>query len=72
MNGQTLDYNFDYEKYLKSLEDTGEPIQLEDIPPVRCDMRGISNYAKKKGVAVPELSEEEKEMFKIYKNVKNN
>lgn len=66
MNGQTQNYNFDYKKYLKSLEETGEPILFEDMPPIRCDMRGISDYAKNKGVTVPELSEEEKEKFKIY------
>lgn len=64
---ESKDCKFDYERYLKSLKETGEPILLEDMPPYTYDMLGISKYAKEKGVTVPELSDEEKEMFKIHR-----
>lgn len=48
-----------YEIYLKSLEMMREPI----VPKVRLDMRGARLYAMKKGVAVKDLTEEEKAKF---------
>ena len=46
-------------KYKESLEDTPNPILLSQISK-KIDLRGIMNYAKKKGIKVSQLSESEK------------
>ncbi|MBF1007174.1 MAG: hypothetical protein HXK79_08645 [Lachnospiraceae bacterium] len=49
-------------KYKESLEDTPNPILLSQISK-KIDLRGIMNYAKKKGIKVSQLSESEKLKF---------
>lgn len=39
------------------------PIMPSEIPDVRIDYKGLLAYAKKKGVKVIELTDEEKNMF---------
>lgn len=56
MTGQMKRYNLKNQEYL----DLPDPAPM---PNIRMDIRGIIQYAKEKGVSVPELSEEEKKMF---------
>lgn len=49
------------EKYETSLQNT--PFFAEDIPSVKIDYKGLIAYAKKKGVNVCDLSDEEKQPF---------
>ena len=49
-------------KYKESLKDTPNPILLSQISK-KIDLRGIMNYAKKKGIKVSQLSESEKLKF---------
>ena len=49
-------------KYKESLEDTPNSILLSQISK-KIDLRGIMNYAKKKGIKVSQLSESEKLKF---------
>ena len=49
-------------KYKESLEDTPNPILLSQMSK-KIDLRGIMNYAKKKGIKVSQLSESEKLKF---------
>ena len=49
-------------KYKESLEDTPNPILLSQISK-KIDLRGIMNYAKKKGIKLSQLSESEKLKF---------
>ncbi len=39
---------------------------FSQLPKVRMNLKGLSNYAKEKGVAVSELTEEEKNQFGVY------
>ncbi len=55
MNGLTTKY----EKYLENLEKLREP----EVPKVKLDMRGALEYAKRKGLLVCDLSDDEKSMF---------
>ena len=57
MNGQM-------KKYKESLKNMGKPIMLKDVKQ-RVNIKGIMEYAKKKGVKVAELSDEEKSKFMI-------
>ena len=56
MNGQT-------KRYKESLAKMPEPILLSQSPKIKLDLRGLMQYAKKKGVKVIELTEKEKAMF---------
>lgn len=49
-------------RYKESLKRTPEPIMLRQIQG-KMDLRGIVKYAKKKGVAVYQLTEKEKKNF---------
>lgn len=49
-------------KYRESLEKTPEPILLSQIHQ-KLDLRGLMAYAKKKGMKVVELTEQEKMSF---------
>ncbi|MCD7819252.1 MAG: hypothetical protein LUH07_09415 [Lachnospiraceae bacterium] len=57
MNGQM-------KRYKESLENTPEPISLNQIQK-KVDLRGIMSYAKERGMHVAQLSEQEKNMFII-------
>ena len=61
MNGQMRKYNFS--QYYKQLETMSEPIMASELPKVKLNLRGIRDYAKKKGVSISSLSDTEKEMF---------
>ena len=50
-------------RYRESLAHTPGPIMAKDIPNVRIDLRGLSAYARERGVQPIDLSEEEKKRF---------
>lgn len=56
MNGQM-------KKYRESLEAMQGPILLNQCPDIKMDLRRLMKYAKKKGVRVIDLSEDEKSNF---------
>ena len=51
------------QKYKESLDNTPEPVRLQDLPPMVIDYRGLLAYAREKGVQPGYLSEEEKLSF---------
>lgn len=61
MNGQMRKFNF--EKYYEQLENMPEPIMASELPKVKINLRGVREYARKKGVTVASLSDEEKYLF---------
>lgn len=50
-------------RYKKSLASTPGPVLSKDIPPVRIDLRGLSAYARERGVQPADLKDEEKSAF---------
>lgn len=56
MNGQKKSY----EQILSEME---KPIDIDDIPNRKMDLKGLLHYARKVGKKVSELSEEEKKKF---------
>ena len=56
MNGQMMNYKI-------SLNNTARPIMPSELPKIRIDYKGLLNYAKRKGVHVIDLTEEEKNQF---------
>lgn len=56
MNGQM-------KRYKESLANMSEPLLLSQCPNISLDLRGLMQYAKKKGVKVVELTEKEKAAF---------
>lgn len=50
-------------RYRESLARTPGPVLAKDIPDMRIDLRGLSAYAKERGVQPAELSDEEKRRF---------
>lgn len=40
-----------------------EPIMMSELPKVKLNLRGIREYARKKGVSIASLSDEEKQLF---------
>lgn len=54
---------FNYEEYSKQLEHMPEPIMSGDLPKVKLNLKGIRDYAKKKGVSIASLSDAEKKLF---------
>ncbi len=52
MNGQM-------KKYKESLNRTPGPIMPSQIPKVKLDMRGMVKYAKERGIAPIDLTQEE-------------
>lgn len=51
------------DRYLKSLERTGQPIMADELPKVKMDLAGLSRYAKKMGKSVFDLTVDEKAVF---------
>lgn len=49
-------------KYNEILKKMNRPIELEDMKQ-KLDLRGVMDYAEKKGVKVSELSAKEKKVF---------
>lgn len=54
---------FDYEKYYKQLEIMPKPIMASELPKVKLNLKGIRDYAKKKGIPIANLSDAEKQLF---------
>ncbi len=63
MNGPMLDSN---QRYQESLKNMLSPVFFSQLPKVKMDLRGLSQYAKEKGVRVAELTEEEKNRFGVF------
>lgn len=61
MSGQMRRYNF--EKYNEQLRSMPEPIMMSELPKVKLNLRGIREYARKKGVPIASLTDEEKKLF---------
>ena len=61
MNG--LMRKFNYEEYYKQLETMPDPIMASELPKVKLDLKGIRDYARKKGVSISSLSDAEKQLF---------
>lgn len=61
MNG--LMRKFDYERYFEQIKTMPEPVMVSELPKVKLDLRGIREYAKRKGVAIASLTEEEKRLY---------
>lgn len=61
MSGQMRRYNFN--QYYKQLESMSGPIMASELPKVKLNLRGIRDYAKKKGVSISSLTDAEKKMF---------
>ena len=61
MSGQMRRYNF--EKYNEQLRSMTEPIMMSELPKVKLNLRGIREYARKKGVPIASLTDEEKKLF---------
>lgn len=61
MSGQMRKFNF--EKYYEQLENMPEPIMASELPKVKLNLGGIREYARKKGVTIASLSDEEKYLF---------
>lgn len=61
MNG--LMRKFNYEKYNEQLKSMPEPIMMSELPKVKLDLKGIREYARKKGISIASLTDEEKQLF---------
>ena len=58
-----------YRRYNDVLNASSGPKKRSDFPNVTADYRGLIAYAKNKGVAVTELTQEEKDRFVKPKNM---
>ena len=54
---------FNYEEYYKQLETMPDPIMTGELPKVKLNLKGIRDYAIKKGVSIASLSDAEKQLF---------
>ena len=61
MNGQMRKFNF--EKYYEQLKNMPKPIMASELPKVKLNLRGVREYARKNGVTIASLSDEEKYLF---------
>ena len=61
MNG--LMRKFNYEEYYKQLETMPEPVMTSQLPKVKLNLKGVRDYARKKGVSIANLSDAEKQLF---------
>lgn len=61
MNG--LMRKFNYEKYNEQLKSMPEPVMMSELPKVKLDLKGIREYARKKGISIASLTDEEKQLF---------
>lgn len=50
-------------RYETSLKNMPKPVQPSQLPKVKMDLAGLSRYAKKKGVSLSQLTEEEKRRY---------
>lgn len=49
--------------YEQIISEMGRPVDIDDIPNRKMDLKGLFRYARGKGKKVSELSEEEKRKF---------
>ena len=61
MNGLMRKFNF--EKYNEQIKSMPEPIMMSELPKVKLNLKGIREYARKKGVSIASLTDEEKQIF---------
>ena len=61
MNGQMRKFN--YKEYYKQLETMPDPIMVSELPKVKLNLKGVRDYARKKGVSIANLSDAEKQLF---------
>ena len=61
MSGQMRKFNF--EAYFEQLKTMPEPIMVGELPKIKLDLRGVRDYAQKKGIPIAGLSDMEKKMF---------
>ena len=61
MSGQMRKFNF--EKYYEQLKNMPKPIMASELPKVKLNLRGVREYARKNGVTIASLSDEEKYLF---------
>lgn len=61
MNG--LMRKFNYEKYNEQIKSMPEPVMMSELPRVKLNLKGIREYARKKGVSIASLTDEEKQLF---------
>lgn len=54
---------FNYNEYYKQLETMPDPIMASELPKIKLNLKGIRDYAKKKGVPIASLSDAEKQLF---------
>ena len=52
-----------YKRYYEALKASSNPVKKSELPNVVADYRGLIAYAREKGVAVTELSQEEKNRY---------
>lgn len=50
-------------RYTKAYREIPEPLTLNQLPKLKMDLKGLSQYAHERGKLVKELSEDEKKMF---------
>ena len=61
MNGQMR--KFDYSKYYKSCEETGEPVEVDKS--VKLNLKGLMSYAKEQNISIEDVPIEKKMQFVI-------
>ena len=61
MKGQMR--KFDYSKYYKSCEETGEPVEVDKS--VRLNLKGLMSYAKEQNISIEDVPIEKKMQFVI-------
>lgn len=58
-----MDEHINNKRYRESLSKMPDPIMPSQLPKIKMDLVGMSNYAKEKGVSLHELSNQEKKRF---------
>ncbi|MBR5969264.1 MAG: hypothetical protein IK016_02840 [Lachnospiraceae bacterium] len=61
MSGQTRKFNT--KRYQELLADVPDISEMKNVNKIKVDLRGVREYARKKGIAVADLSDQEKRMF---------
>ena len=60
-SGQTRKFNT--KRYLELLADGPDISVMKNVNKIKVDLHGVREYARKKGKAVADLSDQEKQMF---------
>lgn len=61
LSGQTRKFNT--KRYQELLADVPDISEMKNVNKIKVDLRGVREYARKKGIAVADLSDQEKRMF---------